>query len=186
MKKQEIFTLENQIETLIKDAETLISIKQDFVAFIILSIGIEILGMALEGSESSFEEHDSKNRFINGCKLFKKKYYSGNANNIYIWLRCWLVHQYRIHPKISLTSYIKNPALRSEMHLKTDKVTRKKIFIVEELLNDFIIAFENMKKGGSSKLDDYYISIIEIENASTTGVSSSLIFDVSAIMTLPD
>ncbi len=136
---QETKSLVEQIDKLLGDVKILIDLKRDFEAFIIISIGIEVLGSFYD-SENIEDFGQSENRFKNCLKNdFKNKWYTNNAEKIFKNLRGPLIHQYRCGPEILITSVCKNNAVKGQ-HLKT--VDDQTLFVLEQLFEDFQNAFK--------------------------------------------
>jgi hypothetical protein len=135
-------SLVEQIDKLLDDVKALIGLKRDFEAFIIISIGIEVLGSFYD-SENIEDFGQSENRFKNCLKNdFKSKWYTSNAEKTFKNLRGPLVHQYRCGPEILITSVCKNNAVKGQ-HLKT--VDGQTLFVLEQFFEDFQDAFKRSK-----------------------------------------
>lgn len=135
-------SLVEQIDKLLGDVKDLIGLKRDFEAFIIISIGIEVLGSFYD-SENIEDFGQSENRFKNCLKNdFKNKWYTNNAEKTFKNLRGPLVHQYRCGPEILIASACKSNAIKNQ-HLKT--VNGQTLFVLEQLFEDFQDAFKRSK-----------------------------------------
>lgn len=162
-KKNESATAIQHIDTIIGDVEGLIQNKQDFIGFIIISMGIEFLGSFYD-SYPFDKLKQSETRFTTGLKnLFKNKWYKNNATWLFKCFRGPLIHQYRTGENIYLTSVCKNKAPLSE-HLK--KKDDRLILVLEQFFIDFKDAaksFSNLVNKTNSlnkqKLQQEYSSI---------------------------
>jgi hypothetical protein len=156
----------DQLQAMVDDISTLIIHKQDFVAFVIISIGIEFLGSFFDSNDFT-DLGQSEIRFKNALsKLFKNNWYGNNSDWMYRHFRGFLIHQYRPSTEILLTSKCKNGA-DLNLHLKMQD--KKRIFVLEKLFEEFKTAikrFTNEVKKGSSlnkeKLQGNYMSILSI------------------------
>ncbi|REE07628.1 hypothetical protein DFQ09_1162 [Winogradskyella pacifica] len=166
---QENTTTKKHISLLTENIQEFINSKNDFQAFIILSIGIEFLGAFVD--EKDFNEFgQSQNRFENSLKhWFNNKWYEQNRTWIYQNLRGPLVHQYRPGKEILLTSKCKNN-IDLEKHLT--KSNGKTIFVLEQLFADFKKACEKIDREmnndkspyKNTKMSEKYMTIYEFEN----------------------
>ncbi len=129
------------IDTIIESIESLIDKKEDFVAFILISLGIEYLGSFYDANPF-FESGKSGMRFKNGVDLFKDNWYTKNKQWLFKNFRGPLVHQFWTGSEILLTSNCKNKApLSSHLKLENDK----RIFVLEKLFDDFKVAANSLK-----------------------------------------
>ncbi len=157
----------DHLDIIIADIDGLISNKQDFIAFIIIALGIEFMGSFYDEKEfNDFGQSDT--RFKNALSnLFKNKWYKNNSDWMFKVFRGTLVHQYRPGDTILLTSVCKNKA---DLNLHLSNVDGKRIFVLEQLFTDFKLAvnkFKNeIKKASNSlnkaKINDGFMSILEI------------------------
>ncbi|QNA42944.1 hypothetical protein [Lacibacter sediminis] len=157
----------DHLDIIIADIDGLISNKQDFIAFILIALGIEFMGSFYD--EKDFNDFgQSDTRFKNALSnLFKNKWYKNNGDWMFKDFRGPLIHQYRPGDTILLTSNCKNKA-DLKLHLRS--VDGKKIFVLEQLFSDFKLAvqkFNNeIKKASNSlnkaKINDGFMSIVEI------------------------
>lgn len=163
-----------QVETIISDVGDLLSIKSDFAAFILISIGIEALGNLLHiGSHDLRGE--SEKRFKAPLKLlFKNNWYKQNQQFMFENFRGSLIHQYRPGNGILLTSCVKN-GIDCSLHLT--KHNGRIIFVVEQLLEDFMGAVKTFKN--NSNLSDRSngkqfesVQLIEFIEEKSTGSAS--------------
>jgi len=155
------------LDIIIADLDSLISNKQDFIAFIIIALGIEFMGNFYDGKDfNDFGQSDT--RFKNALSnLFKNKWYKNNSDWMFKNLRGPLIHQYRPGDTILLTSFCKNKA-GLELHLTT--VHEKRVFVLEQLVIDFKLAVQMLKnefKKASNSLNmgksNYdFMAIVEI------------------------
>lgn len=162
-------TAKEHFQLLIKNVEDCIILKQDFQAFIILSIGIEFLGSFIDSGD--FNDFGlSKSRFTNSIEhWFTNKWYKSNKTWMFENLRGPLIHQYRPGPNILLTSKCKNNV---EISRHLEKSNDKIIFVLEQLFEDFKNACKKIdrvfnKKNSpysNTKASEKYLSIYEIEN----------------------
>ncbi len=162
-------TAREHVDVLICEMERMINNRDDFNAFILLSIGIEFIGSFTD----SFEFDDfgkSKSRFENALDhWFSNKWYKNNKKWMFENLRGPLLHQYRPGNEIFLTSNVKKN-VDLNMHLKED--SGKIIFVVEQLLEDFKDACEKMdfefeketNPYQGSKMQEKYQTMYEIQN----------------------
>ncbi|MFA6979991.1 MAG: hypothetical protein WC209_11795 [Ignavibacteriaceae bacterium] len=137
----------DNIINIIDDVYRLIEKKEDYIAFIIIAIGIEFLGAFYDDKEFT-DFSQSEIRFCNGLKnLFKNNWYKQNQSFLFKSFRGPLIHQYRIGSGILLTSNCKNGASIEE-HLKT--MDNDRVFVLEGFFEDFKDAadkFRNSIKG---------------------------------------
>ena len=174
MVNKNIYTAIEHVDNLIGDIEEHIKNKQDFVAFILIALGIEFMGSFFDEKEFNLPGN-SDSRFKNGIsKLFKKEWYKNNATWIYKQFRGPLIHQYRTGDEILLSSVCKNNAPISE-HLVLKK--GKRVFILEGLFADFKEAVDRLKNITrlqkqnhitSCKIEQEYLVIAEIESTMDT------------------
>lgn len=167
-----------QINVLIEDVKRLISLKEDFQAFIVLAVGIEFLGCFLDSFE--FEDYgQSKSRFFNSLNtLFSPKWYRENKNWMFENLRGPLVHQYRPGNEILLTSKCKND---SDLALHFSQKDGKIIFVIERLLDDFIKATKKLDREmtrenspySKSKASEKYLNIVFLKKWDETYIELS-------------
>ena len=156
-----------QLDIIIADIESLISYKQDFIAFLIIALGIEFMGSFYD--EKDFNEFgQSETRFKNALSnLFKNLWYKNNSDWMFKNFRGPLIHQYRPGDTILLTSFCKNKA-DSCLHLSS--VNGKNIFVLEQLLIDFKLAVQRLKNElkktsnslNKGKVNDDFMAIVEI------------------------
>ena len=160
------YTSVQNIDVIVNDIENLIVQKNDFMAFVILSIGIEFLGCFLD--EKDYDDFEQSTiRFKNALtNLFKNNWYKNNSDFIYKAFRGRLIHQYRVGEGIFLTSKCKNNANLDD-HLKV--VEGARVFVLEQLFLDFKTAANRLKniinKSNSLnkiKLDQEYYSISDM------------------------
>lgn len=124
-----------------KEINHLISSKCDFTSFLLISIGIELLGAFVDGKGFS-EKGNSDVRFKNGLEFFKNTWYQKEKQWIYKNYRGALVHQYRPGEGILLTSVFKNDAdIKMHLTVKDGNV----LFVLEQLFEDFKEAIEKLK-----------------------------------------
>lgn len=124
-----------------KEINHLILSDCDFTAFLVLSIGIELLGAFVDGKGFS-ESGNSESRFTNGLEFFKNTWYKKNKQWIFKNYRGALVHQYRPGEGILLTSVFKNDAdIKTHLTVKDGNV----LFVLEQLFADFKQAIEKLK-----------------------------------------
>lgn len=159
---------EEHIDLLIKDVENLINFKLDFQAFIVIAIGIEFLG-AFTDTDDFNDFGLSKQRFLNSLDHWFKNKYQEKKTWLFENLRGSLVHQYRPGKEIFLTSKCKNGVDLSK-HWTIEE--GKTIFVLEQLLIDFKMACEKLKREmininspyNDSKMKEKYLTIYEIDN----------------------
>ncbi len=136
---QHFSNIENEIAKLIET-------KNDFTAFVILALGIEFIGVFLDGKD--FDAGKSEFRFTNGLDEFKNKWYHTNRKLVFKHFRGPLVHQLRPSDQIILTSICKNNANPEEHLKKTDETYT---FVLEVLFQDFKEAVTRLKTKLSKK-----------------------------------
>jgi len=155
------------LDIIIADIDSLISNKQDFLAFIIIALGIEFTGNFYDGKDFN-DFGQSEIRFKNGVSnLFKNKWYKNHTVWMFKDFRGPLIHQYRPGDTILLTSYCKNKAAL-DLHLTT--VDGKTVFVLEQLFIDFKYAVQKLKNEFSKpsnslnkeKINGDFMAIIEI------------------------
>jgi hypothetical protein len=176
IKRKNSSTPVQHIDTIIADIQDHIDKKQDFVGFILVSLGIEFIGSFFDAKD--FNDHGlSDKRFKNGLSLFKKNWYQQNKDFLFKQLRGPLIHQYRTGTKVSLTSACKNDADLT-LHLKSDN--GKTIFVLEQLFADFKEACEKLKiqvnkpnSFNSEKLNKEYLTVYEIGGIKTVFLSTT-------------
>jgi len=155
------------IEIIISDIEEHIKNKQDFVAFILIALGIEFLGSFFDDKDFN-DNGQSEIRFKNGIsKLFKNNWYKNNSDWLFKKFRGPLIHQYRTSKECLLTSQCKNSAPISE-HLK--EYENRRILVLECLFEDFKLASHKLKNLAQKnnnlkkeKLDQDYLTIFDVE-----------------------
>jgi hypothetical protein len=161
------------VDTIIADIEDHIKNKQDFVAFILIALGIEFLGAFFD--DKDFDNFgQSEARFKNSVSnLFKDVWYKNNSNWLFEVFRGPLIHQYRAGDKILLTSVCKNNAPISD-HLRI--VNNKRVFVLEKLFEDFKLAASRLKniainvnqnKLKPDKIEEEYSSIYNVKQVTT-------------------
>ena len=164
------------IETIKNNIQSLIDKKEDFTAFIIIALGIEFLGCFYDNKPFD-EKGQSENRFKKGVGLFNKSWYKQNQKWMYKHFRGPLVHQFWTGSEMVLTSYCKNNAPK-EAHLKQDE-NNKRIFIVEEIFEDFKIAANNLKNQKSlnknkQEMDFSKVGITSFDNKNFVSSGSTM------------
>jgi hypothetical protein len=165
------------VDIIISDIQDHINKKLDFVAFILIALGIEYIGCF--NDEKPFTDFgQSKSRFKNGLKFFKNSWYKNKSEWLFENFRGALVHQYRIGPGIVLTSFCKNGADK-KLHLT--EYEKNKIFVLEQLFDDYIQAVKSFKneaakKGNSfnkEKLTLVHQIVLEVGIPSNISISGS-------------
>jgi hypothetical protein len=158
------------IDTIIDQINSLIEKKEDFVAFILIALGIEYLGCFFDSAPFN-EGGNSGNRFQKGVDLFKNKWYVNNKQCLFKNFRGPLIHQFWTGSEILLTSNCKNNA-PLQAHLKLEN--NKRVFVLEKFFEDFIEAAQSLKylsqKNNSlnkEKLNQTYSEILTVEMDST-------------------
>lgn len=131
------------LDIIIADVKNLIARKQDFISFIIISLGIEFMGSFYDTYDFTDFGQSGKRFKLALSNLFKDKWYQSNTEWIYKNLRGPLIHQYRPGGEISLTSQCKNEA-PLDSHLKKSD-DGKIIFVLEQLFEDFKLAVQKFK-----------------------------------------
>ncbi len=151
------------IDTIIADIQDHVDKKQDFVAFILIALGIEFVG-------SFFDEKDfndwgqSKTRFMKGLELFDNTWYNEKSLFIFQKLRGPLIHQYRTGGNFLLTSICKNNA-DADSHLTV--VDNKRILVLECLFDHFKVAVTKLKaycQKNDTKANAEYLTLYTINN----------------------
>lgn len=170
IEKKNYTTSIQHIDTIIADIEDHIQYNQDFVAFILIALGIEFLGSFFDDKEFN-DFGQSKIRFKNAISnLFKNNWYKNNSDWLFEDFRGPLIHQYRTGHTLLLTSVCKNKAPISD-HLKL--AGNKRIFILQQLFEDFKLAGNKLKnisqnksqnKIKSEKIHEEYLSIYNVNN----------------------
>lgn len=176
METTEKINVVEQLEVCVRNSESLIQLGQDFVAFITISIGIELLG-SCHDPKAFGDFKQSKVRFKNGFKEFKNIWYKNNSEFLFRNLRGPLVHHNRPGDEVELTSLNLGKA-KEENHLK--KAENDKTYIVVDcLLYDFkeaVASFKNkLQKQNSfntSKLVDIF-QVINVNTKNDTTMASS-------------
>lgn len=155
----------------------------DFQAFVVLSIGVELMGNAFDEKEFT-DFGESEIRFKNALgKLFKDNWYKNNKEFLYKQYRGPILHQYRTGEEIYLTSNVKNDAPLNE-HLGL--VNNKRVLVLEVLYEDFKAALKKLKgmidkdQGvQKQKLEKPFTQIHRVKLVESNG--DKLICDVSGV-----
>jgi hypothetical protein len=150
------------IDTIIADIDYQITSKKDFVAFVLIALGIEFLGNFFDTNPYDMKG-ESETRYGNALSNLFPDWYKNNQTWMYKEFRGPLIHQYRTGDEIYLTSVCKNNAKLTD-HLK--KIDNKRIFVVETLFADFKKAADRLKNitqktnyTGHNKLTEKYSGI---------------------------
>ena len=168
------------LDTIITDIKGLLESNNDFVAFIILVIGIEFLG-SFKDTENFSQERMSEIRFKNGLKYFNKNWYKTNNKLLYADLRCPLIHQYRPGDKFYLTSMqITNASQKDHLNERDGKI----ILVLECFFEEFEKAVHKLKKDIKNvkvtKREEEYFIIKDIPKKHSgiiSGKGVSIIYD---------
>ena len=124
-----------------KEINHLISCQSDFVSFLLISIGIELLGAFVDGKGFSVSGN-SDIRFKCGLDFFKNTWYQKDKQWIFKNFRGALVHQFRPGEGILLTSVFKNNAdIKNHLTEKDGNI----LFVLEKLFEDYKDAVESLK-----------------------------------------
>jgi hypothetical protein len=129
------------IDTIIADIDDHIKKKKDFTAFVLLALGIEFLGNFFDNNPFDMGGQ-SEIRYGHALKNLFPDWYKNNQTFMYKEFRGPLVHQYRTGDNIYLTSVCKNTAKLEDHRTTRDN---KRIFVVEQLFNDFKSAADKLK-----------------------------------------
>ncbi|HEY9001610.1 MAG TPA: hypothetical protein VIM89_09670 [Mucilaginibacter sp.] len=181
MKIVKDFSALEHLNNLVNDVQSLIDKKEDFIAFIIIALGIEFLGSFYDSK--SFDDYgESDTRFKNGMKLFKNNWYKNNSSWLYKQLRGPLIHQYRTGPEIYLTSNCKNN-VPPDKHFIVEN--SKKVFVLEQFFEDFKYAVNQLKSQlkkpnnslNKNKPMQSHLGIVELNGLGTTA-ASGIIWDL--------
>lgn len=151
-------TCKNFIETqIIQASRKMVNKGFEYFSFILISQGIELLGSLYD--TASFEDYGkSKTRFEKGIELFNHSFYKTQKKWLYENLRGSLIHQVRPNSEMILTS-IQN-GTKKEMHLSTYE--GKKVFLIEELINDYEKAYKKLIK--QSSLGGHNVNITKLNS----------------------
>jgi len=139
----EILKGEQFIQTvLISNVKSLIEKGFDYLAFVIISQGIETLGSFFDDKDFDFFEPGlPKKRFLKGLSLMDTKYQPVGEM---LWenLRCGLAHQLKPKKDVSLSSY--QSKLTDQQHLFKGDKTGTTYLVVDTLFKDFEVACNNV------------------------------------------
>jgi len=170
----------DHLDIIIADIDSLITNKHDFVAFIIIALGIEFIGNFYDGDDfADFGQSDT--RFKTGLtKFFKNNWYKNHSDWLFKNFRGPLIHQYRPSDTILLTSYCKNKA-SLKLHLTV--VDGKTIFVLEQLFSDFKTAIKKLKNDlkkpsnslNKEKINGDFMAIINIHTSTEDKIFGELI-----------
>lgn len=139
---------------LISNVKSLIEKGFDYLAFVIISQGIETLGSFFDDKDFDFFEPGlPKKRFLKGLSLMTPKY---QLVGEMLWenLRCGLAHQLKPKKDIALSSY--QSKLTDQQHLFKGDKTGTTYLVVDTLFKDFEIAcnkvIEKLKDSNNSEI----------------------------------
>jgi len=139
----ETFSGEKFIKTvLIDNVKGLIDKGFDYLSFVIIGQGIEVLGSFFDDKPFDYYEFGlPKKRFDKGIALMNNEY---QILNDILWknLRCGLAHQLKPKGEISLTSYQSGGV--DQMHLRKGNKTGLTYLVVDTFFAHFKIACEKV------------------------------------------